>query len=98
GCQIEYSLNQDFSDSRKEKIRKSTDLSELDKKLEAEKEYYIRVRIYAAIDNAFDIINHNNGTGIDPEMNNGEGSYGNGVWGRVDPIMRTYSFGIQLDI
>ena len=59
--------------------------------------YLSRVRIYAAVNNAFDIINHNKGTGIDPEMNNGEGSYGNGVWGRVDPIMRSYSFGIQVD-
>ena len=59
--------------------------------------YLSRVRIYAAVNNAFDIINHNKGTGIDPEMNNGEGSYGNGVWGRVDPIMRSYSFGIQID-
>ena len=57
-----------------------------------------RIRIYAAINNAFDIINHNKGTGIDPEMNNGEGAYGNGVWGRIDPIMRSYSFGIQIDI
>ncbi|MBQ6278998.1 MAG: TonB-dependent receptor [Muribaculaceae bacterium] len=57
-----------------------------------------RIRVYAAINNAFDIINHNKGTGIDPEMNNGEGSYGNGVWGRIDPIMRSYSFGIQIDI
>ncbi|MBO4723371.1 MAG: TonB-dependent receptor [Muribaculaceae bacterium] len=59
--------------------------------------YLSRVRIYAAINNAFDIVNHNKGTGIDPEMNNGEGSYGNGVWGRVDPIMRSYSFGLQID-
>ena len=59
--------------------------------------YIDRLRIYAAINNAFDIINHNNGTGIDPEMNNGEGAYGNGVWGRIDPIMRSYSFGIQVD-
>ena len=59
--------------------------------------YIQRLRIYAAVNNAFDIINHNKGTGIDPEMNNGEGSYGNGVWGRVDPIMRSYSFGIQVD-
>ena len=56
-----------------------------------------RVRVYAAIDNAFDIVNHNNGTGIDPEMNNGNGLLSNGVWGRIDPIMRTYSFGIQVD-
>ena len=60
--------------------------------------YLSRVRVYGTITNAFDIINHNKGTGIDPEMNNGEGAYGNGVWGRVDPIMRTYSFGIQIDL
>ena len=29
-----------------------------------------RVRVYASIANAFDIINHNNGTGLDPEINN----------------------------
>ena len=57
-----------------------------------------RVRVYASIANAFDIINHNNGTGLDPEINTGVGSYGNGVWGRTDPIMRTYSFGIQIDL
>ena len=57
-----------------------------------------RVRVYASIANAFDIINHNTGTGLDPEINTGVGSYGNGVWGRTDPIMRTYSFGIQIDL
>ena len=55
-----------------------------------------RLRIYASTDNLFDIINHNNGTGLDPEINTGSGSYGNGVWGRTDPIMRTYSVGLQL--
>ena len=59
--------------------------------------YIDRIRIYAALSNAFDIVNHNKNTGIDPEMNNGEGSFGNGVWGRIDPIMRSYSFGIQVD-
>ena len=60
--------------------------------------YLSRVRIYAAIDNAFDIVNHNKGTGLDPEIATGEGSLGNGVWGRVAPIMRSYSFGIQIDL
>ncbi len=59
--------------------------------------YIDRIRIYASVNNAFDIVNHNNRTGIDPEMNSGEGSLGNGVWGRIDPIMRSYSFGIQID-
>ena len=57
-----------------------------------------RIRVYVAVNNAFDIINHNNGTGLDPEINTGVGSYANGVWGRTDPILRTYSFGIQVDL
>ena len=55
-----------------------------------------KLRIYASTDNLFDIINHNHGTGLDPEINTGVGSYGNAVWGRTDPIMRTYSVGVQL--
>ena len=62
------------------------------------KVYLSKVRVYASINNAFDIINHNNGTGLDPEINTGVGSYGNAVWGRTDPIMRSYSFGIQIDL
>lgn len=57
-----------------------------------------KIRVYASINNAFDVINHNKGTGIDPEINTGVGSFGNGVWGRTDPIMRSYSFGIQVDL
>ena len=55
-----------------------------------------KLRIYASTDNLFDIINHNNGTGLDPEINTGVGSLGNAVWGRTEPIMRTYSVGLQL--
>ena len=55
-----------------------------------------KLRIYASTDNLFDIINHSNGTGLDPEINHGVGSYGNAVWGRTEPIMRTYSVGLQL--
>lgn len=55
-----------------------------------------KVRIYCSINNAFDIINHTNGTGVDPETNDYEGSAANGVWGRIDPIYRTYSFGLQV--
>ncbi len=55
-----------------------------------------KLRIYASTDNLFDIINHSNHTGLDPEINTGVGSYGNAVWGRTDPIMRTYSVGLQL--
>ena len=55
-----------------------------------------KLRIYASTDNLFDIINHSNHTGLDPEINHGVGSYGNAVWGRTEPIMRTYSVGLQL--
>ncbi len=55
-----------------------------------------KLRIYASTDNLFDIINHSNHTGLDPEINHGVGNYGNGVWGRTEPIMRTYSVGLQL--
>lgn len=56
-----------------------------------------RVRVYGSILNPFDIINHNNGTGLDPEINTGVGSYGNAVWGRTEPIYRTYSVGLQVE-
>lgn len=56
-----------------------------------------KVRVYGSILNPFDIINHNNGTGLDPEINTGVGSYGNAVWGRTEPIYRTYSVGIQVE-
>lgn len=55
-----------------------------------------KVRVYAAASNLIDIINHNNGTGLDPEINTGVGSYANGVWGRTEPIYRTYSCGVQV--
>ena len=55
-----------------------------------------KVRIYGTIINAFDLINHTRKFGLDPEINTGEGNYGNGVWGRTDPIIRTYSCGLQI--
>ena len=55
-----------------------------------------KVRFYVAATNLLDIINHNHGTGIDPEINTGVGSYANGVWGRTEPIYRTYSCGLQV--
>lgn len=55
-----------------------------------------KIRLYVSANNLCDIINHTKGTGIDPEMNSYEGSAGNGVWGRIDPIYRTYSVGVQL--
>ena len=55
-----------------------------------------KVRVYGSIYNAFDIIDHTKKYGLDPEINTGEGSMGNGVWGRTDPMLRTYSCGIQI--
>ena len=51
-----------------------------------------KIRVYGTINNAIDLINHNKGLGIDPEINEKD----NYDWGRVDPLMRTYSFGVQL--
>jgi hypothetical protein len=51
GAQIKYSLNKDFSDSKVEKIKMSYDLKDLAKQLEAGKEYYVRVRLYATVKN-----------------------------------------------
>lgn len=55
-----------------------------------------RVRVYASISNAFDIISHTRDYGLDPEINTGEGTLINGVWGRTDAMLRTYSCGVQL--
>lgn len=55
-----------------------------------------KVRVYGSIYNAFDIIDHTKKYGIDPEMNKGEGKLADGTWGRTDPMLRTYSCGIQI--
>ncbi len=55
-----------------------------------------KVRIYGNVNNAIDLINHTAQFGLDPEINQGEGSLGNGVWGRTDPVLRTYSCGVQI--
>ena len=51
-----------------------------------------KVRVYVATNNILDIINHNRTNGIDPEMNDGSGV----SWGRVNPLMKTYSCGVQV--
>lgn len=63
-----------------------------------------KVRIYGSILNPFDIINNNQGTGIDPEISTGTGTgagYGhstaNASWGRTEPLYRTYSIGVQVE-
>lgn len=47
GYQVEYSLNKDFSDSKKENIRQIKDLNKFTRKLKDGEKYYLRVRIYA---------------------------------------------------
>lgn len=49
GCQIKYSLDQDFSDSRKEKIENPEDLAGFIGKLKAGERYYVRTRLYTAV-------------------------------------------------
>ena len=61
------------------------------------KAYIEKIRIYGSINNALDIVNHTRQYGLDPEINTGVGSYGNGVWGRTEPITRTYSVGLQVE-
>ena len=63
-----------------------------------------KVRIYGSILNPFTIINHNNGTGIDPEISTGSttgAGYNNSTqyssWGRTEPMYRTYSVGLQVE-
>ncbi|MBQ7210755.1 MAG: TonB-dependent receptor [Paludibacteraceae bacterium] len=61
------------------------------------KAYIEKIRIYGSINNACDLVNHTRQYGLDPEINTGVGSYANGVWGRTEPITRTYSFGVQVE-
>jgi len=50
GCQVKYSLDQDFSDSRKEKIENLEDLAGFIGNLKAGEKYYVRIRLYATVD------------------------------------------------
>lgn len=56
-----------------------------------------KVRVYFSGENLLEVINNVNGP-FDPEINTGDGSYSNGVFGRTDPMYRTISFGIQLTL
>ena len=50
GYQIEYSLKEDFSDSKKVKIKKSKAFAKAIGKLKPGKKYYARIRVYAKVD------------------------------------------------
>lgn len=56
-----------------------------------------KVRIYGAIDNVCNLVDHMSKYGLDPEINAGTGSYSYGTFGRTEPITRTYSFGLQVE-
>lgn len=56
-----------------------------------------KARIYFSANNLTELINKSNAP-IDPEVNAAETgvSLGNATWGRIDPMSRTISFGVQL--
>ncbi len=57
-----------------------------------------KVRIYASFNNLCDLVNHTAQYGLDPEITTGDGSLGNGTFGRTAPITRSYSFGLQVTL
>lgn len=59
--------------------------------------YMQRARIYFSANNLMELINKSNAP-VDPEVNDKEEgvSLGNATWGRIDPMYRTVSFGVQL--
>lgn len=59
--------------------------------------YLEKVRVYFSGENLFELINNTNGY-FDPEINTGDGSWSNGVFGRIDPMYRTFSFGVQITL
>ena len=64
---------------------------------ELTKKWYMqKVRFYLTAENLCELINNSN-VPIDPEMDDSDsGNMNNGVWGRVAPMMRTISFGLQV--
>ena len=57
-----------------------------------------KLRFYFTAENLCELIN-NSFAPVDPEIDTGEnGSLSNGVWGRVAPMQRTVSFGLQLTL
>ena len=57
-----------------------------------------KLRVYIAAENLCELIN-NSYAPVDPEIDTGEnGSVSNGTWGRVAPMQRSISFGLQLTL
>jgi TonB-linked SusC/RagA family outer membrane protein len=60
------------------------------------KAYISKARVYFSANNLCELINKSNAP-VDPEINAYEGSSSaNGVWGRIDPMYRTLSIGVQV--
>jgi TonB-linked SusC/RagA family outer membrane protein len=59
------------------------------------KAYMQKVRFYFSANNICELINKSKAP-VDPEINDYEGSAANGTWGRIDPMYRTVSFGVQV--
>ena len=59
-----------------------------------------KVRIYASFNNLADLVNHTAKYGFDPEVSKGkeDASFGNGAYARTAPLMRSYSFGLQVTL
>ena len=58
-----------------------------------------KARIYFTAENLFNLYNGMKDYPIDPEIGNSwktTSSYSNGTYGRTDPMMRSYSFGLQV--
>ncbi len=60
------------------------------------KAYAEKVRVYFSANNICELINKSNAP-VDPEINSQESAEPtNGTWGRIDPMYRTVSFGLQV--
>ncbi len=59
------------------------------------KAYIEKARLYFSADNLC-LLHKGHDLPVDPEINSGQGALGNGTWGRIAPITRTLSFGLQV--
>ena len=59
------------------------------------KAYIEKARVYFSADNLA-LLHKGHDLPVDPEINAGQGGLGNGTWGRIAPITRTLSVGLQV--
>ena len=66
------------------------------------KAFIEKARVYFSANNICELINKSKAP-VDPEIDSAQGyksaddnDYGNGTWGRIDPMYRTVSFGLQV--